>query len=145
MNRTIESCIASRNPGDFRPATVLVVDDEPIIGDLLAWMLSQAGYNVVSAADGEEALAMSRAARRDFFNVLVADVRLPGMSGIALAAELRATRPELKALFVSGLSREEFAVLGVDMSQAAFLAKPFKARQVYAAIRALATRTPARI
>ena len=145
MNRTIESCIASRNPGDFRPATVLVVDDEPIIGDLLAWMLSRAGYNVVAAADGEEALAMSRVARRDFFNVLIADVRLPGMSGIELAAELRATRPELKALFVSGLSREEFAVLGVDMTQAAFLAKPFKARQVYAAIRALAIRTPARI
>lgn len=145
MKRTIESSMASRPPGDCRPATVLVVDDEPLVGDLLAWMLSRAGYNVVSAADAEEALALARVARRNFFQVLVTDLRLPGMSGIDLAAELRAARPELKALLVSGLSREEFAVLGVDMSRAAFLPKPFTVRQVSGAIRALLTRTPAHI
>lgn len=117
------------------PETVLVVDDQPMMLHLLQCTLGHLGYNVMAAADGAEALAI--ASGIESFRILITDVNLDGMSGIELAEELRAARPELKTIYISGSSREEFEDLGVDMSQSAFVAKPFSLRQVSEAIRAL--------
>lgn len=140
INLTTDFCPSALTPSHQHPTAVLVVDDEPMIRYLLAWMLNREGYTVLSAADGTEALEMSKVPQSGFFSVLITDLCLPEMSGIALAAELRSARPELKALFVSGLSEDAFAELGADMSQAAFLAKPFNAHQLCAAVRELTER-----
>jgi DNA-binding response OmpR family regulator len=131
---------ASCNSPDQRPTTVLVVEDEPMTRSMVAWMLNRHGYNALTAEDGAQALAISRARQSDCFSVLITDLTLPGMSGIELAAELRLERPELKTLFVSGYSKEKFAQMGVDMSHAAFIAKPFNSRQISEALRALIER-----
>jgi len=119
--------------------TVLVVEDEPLFRSLLAWMLTREGYKFVLADDGAQALAMSRDFGSDF-HAVITDVCLPRMSGIELAAELRAVRPDLKALFISGLSMEEIVAMGGDVALSGFVPKPFNLRQIAAALRALTDR-----
>jgi DNA-binding response OmpR family regulator len=137
MNPLIaDSAASALKSTDGHPTTVLVVDDEPMICDLLRWILAQLGYNVMSAADSAEALEI--APRIESLQILITDLSLEGMSGVELAGELRAARPELKTVFISGWSREQFEDLGADMSQSAFVSKPFSLRQVSEAIRALA-------
>jgi len=140
MNQIPDSCPDRRNTADQASATVLIVEDEPMTRNMLSWMLSKQGYTALTAEDGEQALAISRARKSDFFSVLITDLTLPGMSGIELSAELSGDRPGLKTLFVSGYSKEKFAALGADMSRAAFIAKPFNARQIDAELRALIER-----
>ena len=138
MNLMANSSTGVLNPAGDHPATILVVDDEAMIRQLLRWILAHLGYNVLSAPNGAEALAI--AARTDSFHILMTDLNLPGMSGVELADELRATRPELMTLFISGSSREEFEDLGIEMSQSAFIPKPFSLPQVSEAIGALTER-----
>ena len=138
MNLIADSSTGALNSAGDHPPTILVVDDEAMIRQLLRWILAHLGYNVLSAASGAEALAI--AARTDSFHILITDLNLPGMSGVELADELRATRPELMTLFISGSSREEFEDLGIEMSQSAFIPKPFSLPQVSEAIGALTER-----
>jgi len=138
MNLMADSSTGALNSAGDHPPTILVVDDEAMIRQLLRWILAHLGYNVLSAPNGAEALAI--AARTDSFHILMTDLNLPGMSGVELADELRATRPELMTLFISGSSREEFEDLGIDMSQSTFIPKPFSLPQVSEAIGALTER-----
>lgn len=108
-------------PEDARPV-VLVVDDEPILLDTVAQALRRSGYEVLVAANGDEALEI---ARRETFGLLVTDLVMPGMDGISLAQRLRATRPDLPVLFITGYA-------GGDLAQrlptdATVLRKPFRA------------------
>jgi two-component system, cell cycle sensor histidine kinase and response regulator CckA len=144
MNRTADSTAPTRNPADGHPTTVLVVDDEPTVLDLLVMMLEMQGYKVLSAEDGAQALAISKTLQGDSISVLVTDLCMPGMSGTELAAELRVAQPELKTIFISGLSRDEITAMGVDLSQGAFISKPFQARAFDAAVRELTERQPSR-
>jgi len=82
---------------------------------------------------------MTKMLRSDFFSVLATDLKLPGMGGIELAAELRAIRPDLMTLFISGMSEDKFLEMGADMCQATFVAKPFDSRQVRTALQGLLT------
>jgi CheY-like chemotaxis protein len=80
--------------------TVLVVDDEESVRELIARILSQRGYNILVAGRGSEALAISRD-HPDRIDLLVTDVVMAETSGPELAARLIGQRPELKVLFVS--------------------------------------------
>ena len=122
---------------DRQPFSVLVVDDEPMIRRMLAVILSEWGCEVFSAEDGEEALAMARGDTCPEIDILITDLCMPGMGGAALAVELRAERPNLKTIFVSGLSRDEIAAMDVDATHAAFISKPFQLRAIDDAIRSL--------
>jgi len=108
-----------------------------MIRSSLLWMLNAQGYHALLAASGERALAMIKALGSEFFSVLIADVNLPGMGGIQLAAELRAIRPGMRTLFVSRMSKEKFTEMGADMSQAAFVPKPLNTDQIIAALHGL--------
>jgi CheY-like chemotaxis protein len=79
-------------------ATVLVVEDQDDVRQLLLTMLTELGYRPIAARDGESAL-------REFtssIDLLISDVLMPGMSGFDLVQTLRATRPGLGVLFISG-------------------------------------------
>src|SRR5215470_6813268 len=78
---------------------VLVVDDEQIIADTLAMILSKNGYRAKAAYDGSDALKMAREHRP---RLVISDVVMPGMTGIELAFALEATVPETKILLFSG-------------------------------------------
>jgi CheY-like chemotaxis protein len=109
---------------DPPPANVvLLVDDDNGVRDVTGRRLEKAGHTVMSAATGEEALTLSSQVSPA---LLITDVRMPGMSGPELAAQLRARHPRIKVLFLSG---DIIAAASVDPmslpADAHFLQKPY--------------------
>ena len=84
--------------------TILLVDDEPSVRQMLRDVLTGSGYRVLEASDGESALAV--AASEPAIELLITDVRLPGVDGLTLAERLCDGRPELKVIFMSGYSED---------------------------------------
>jgi DNA-binding response OmpR family regulator/autonomous glycyl radical cofactor GrcA len=109
---------------------VLVVDDETDIGGTIAELLRYNGYRVDSVASGPEALAAVKSSAPD---LVLLDLLLPGMSGIDVANQLRASHPMLPVVFVSGHADPELlnnAVPGVRL-----LRKPFQSEELYVEVR----------
>jgi CheY-like chemotaxis protein len=106
---------------------VLIVDDEPFIRYTVADELEHAGWLVVEAADGAEAIDVLETG--DAIDLMVTDIRMPGFDGWTLAERARELRPGLPILYVSGFS-------GVDprpVPGGEFLPKPFLPAQLRAA------------
>jgi signal transduction histidine kinase/CheY-like chemotaxis protein len=118
-------------PGDER---VLVVDDEAQVRKAVARLLRLDGYDVTTAASGEEALAMCRAAPAPF-DLLLTDVVMPGMTGSELADVVRIQSPETRILFMSGYSDGAVLDHGVMQSEATLLRKPFSRKTLSARVR----------
>jgi PAS domain S-box-containing protein len=106
--------------------TVLVVEDEGSVRALACRILRERGYSVLEAADGMEALRIAGEFTEEIHLVLT-DVVMPGMSGKELVSQLKAVRPAIKALFVSGYTDNAIVHHGVLDSNVAFLQKPFSA------------------
>jgi PAS domain S-box-containing protein len=104
--------------------TILLVEDEPEVRSLARDLLEAAGYLVLEASDGEDALRVVEQ-REGPIHLLVTDVVMPRMSGPELAGLLVRARPELKVLYVSGYIAAEIADLGVLEPGVHFLPKPF--------------------
>jgi len=104
-------------------AIVLVVDDEPAVLDVARDILETSGYQVLSAASGEEALALARE-QQGPIHVLLTDLAMPGMNGRQLADRLSRLRPETRVMFMSALSREMIVDYGVPEGSP-FVIKPF--------------------
>jgi excisionase family DNA binding protein len=122
---------AARTPaaGTGRPR-VLVVDDEASIRDLLAKTLALAEYDVDVAADGRSALERMRL---NPYDLLIADLRMPGMDGLAVIREARRYKADLPVLIITGYSTESSAIEAVNLGVAGYLTKPFRVPQVLAA------------
>ena len=111
--------------------SVLVIDDNPQIREVVHRVLSSAGYRVSTAASGQDALALLTDPEVAA-DLVLTDVVMPGITGNAFAAQLRAMRPGLKVLFMSGYERpqdpgaiwpgESLQVIGKPFSRAALLA-----------------------
>ncbi|MDD9939985.1 MAG: response regulator [Myxococcales bacterium] len=97
-------------------------DDEQVRG-LAARSLRARGYRVVEASDGQDAL--SHLSDLDAIDLLITDIVMPGIGGSEVAKRLRATKPTLPVLFVSGYADEVMARGGVAARGEFFLAKPF--------------------
>jgi two-component system cell cycle sensor histidine kinase/response regulator CckA len=104
-------------PRPTAPATILVVDDESGIRELIRKILLRERYRVIEAGTAEEALT---AAQGQSIDLLITDVMLPGIHGPDLARRMQQAAPRLKTLFISGFTGEEKVPAG-----ARFLAKPF--------------------
>lgn len=118
------SCGGS-SPDPQDPA-VLVVEDEPLICDLVAEALEMAGYRVLTAADADEAL---RILATEQISLLFTDIDLgPGASGLVLAQAARGKRPQLKVVYASGRRRD----LSPDelVPESTFVPKPYRPTQV---------------
>ena len=125
-----------------RPAvTVLLVEDEPAVMRLTRRMLEKLGYTVLAAESGGEALRLS-AAHAEPIHLLISDVIMPGMRGRDLADQLRAARPTLQVLFMSGYTADVLAPQGVLAADIAFLQKPFTFDELAARVRALVDDAP---
>ncbi len=109
-------------PASSGGATVLLVEDEPSLRILVARVLREAGYHVLVAADGKQALELARA-DGSLIDLLVTDIVMPHMSGPSLADELKRERDDLPVVFVSGYA-DKHAEAPLDEG-ARFLAKPF--------------------
>ncbi len=119
--------------------TVLIVDDEPAILDLMREVFTRDGYTVLHASRGAQAL---RLADRydDPIDLLVTDIVMPGMTGLELADELRLRRPETKVLLLSGhLDDREEVLQGLARTPYLFLLKPFTVKELEDKVRGLLT------
>jgi PAS domain S-box-containing protein len=107
--------------------TVLLVEDETPVRVILRRTLEAAGYEVLAAASGAEALDISRQ-REDDIHLLLTDVLMPGMNGVALSQIVAAERPATRILFMSGHPKETFARHGLDPASIRLLQKPFSSK-----------------
>lgn len=119
------------------PATVLVIDDEPKIRDVLSRYLIADGFEVAEAASGEEGLDRARSLNPD---VVVLDVRLPGKDGFEVLAELRRTS-SVYVLMLTARTEEVDKLLGLSLGADDYVIKPFSPREVSARIKALLRRS----
>jgi CheY-like chemotaxis protein len=115
---------APRHPGHHGGETVLLVEDEAQVRELEIRMLTQLGYAVLTAGDGQEAIDVSRSHPGEI-SLLVTDVVMPNMSGKQVAEALVSSRPGLKVLYLSGYTENTVVVQGVLDSSVNFLSKPF--------------------
>ena len=118
-------------------SSILVVEDDPRLAATLERLLGAEGYEVEVAPDGNDAL--SRARRRGF-DLVVLDVMLPGLDGIAVSRRLRATG-SVPILLLTALSGTEERVRGLDSGADDYLVKPFAYEELLARVRALLRRT----
>jgi CheY-like chemotaxis protein len=114
--------------------TILLVEDEQVVRDLVAQVLQSAGYTVLEATSGEQALQMS-SAHRGPIHLLLADVVLPGLSGPEVAAQLAATRPDMRVIYMSGYAPEIIVRYGISEKHRLFLQKPFTPATLLAHVR----------
>jgi two-component system, OmpR family, phosphate regulon response regulator PhoB len=120
-------------------ATILVVEDEPQVQELVAVNLEHAGHRVLRAASAEEA---ENAIRNELPDVLVLDWMLPGDSGVSLARRLRAderTR-DLPILMLTARAMEQDKVAGLEAGADDYLTKPFSPKELAARIKAVLRR-----
>src|SRR5881296_3316537 len=116
---------------------ILVVEDDPRLAATLDRVLAAEAYDVEVAGDGNEAL---RRARERPFDLVVLDIMLPGLDGIAVCKRLRATGP-LPILLLTALGGTEERVRGLDSGADDYLVKPFAYQELLARVRALLRRS----
>jgi len=111
------------------PAVILVVDDEPTVNRLVSRYLTHLGYRVMEASSGEEALALVRR-QRPPIDLVLSDVVMPGMDGIALAARLLAGCPGPSVILMTGVVSQEVERMNVIGQTVPVLRKPLNLDQL---------------
>jgi len=104
-------------------ATVLVVDDDPIILKIVAEQIALFGFQPILAASGKEALQLAK--KQTQIDLLLTDIMMPEMNGVDLAKQFVTLYPETKILFMSGYICPSMAHYGIQDSEHAFVQKPF--------------------
>jgi PAS domain S-box-containing protein len=113
---------------------VLVVEDEPAVRSFAGQVLRQAGYRVLEAATGDEAVALA-SAPGETLAALLADVVMPGMNGPVLAERVRALHPGIAVLYMSGYTDDMVLRAGVVTDTSSFIQKPFTPEGLLARVR----------
>jgi eukaryotic-like serine/threonine-protein kinase len=136
--RAKDLAIAHKSVGLERPDeyTILVVDDDETIRRALTRSLKRAGYHVLSACDGEDALRVVEA-YDGLIDVAISDIHMPGMTGSQLMAELLERDSDIKPLFISNDAAPDLVGAGLMPRKAAFLRKPFEEAALLALVETL--------
>ena len=127
------------SPSANKPeARLLVVDDEPNIRELLSASLRYAGFEVATAPDGQQALAVAEQFRPD---LLVLDVMMPGLDGFGVVRRLRQNGTQTPVVFLTARDGGQDKVTGLTLGGDDYVTKPFSLDEVLARIRAVLRRT----
>jgi excisionase family DNA binding protein len=121
------SVIAAIRPSLDRRPRILVVDDEAGIRELLSKTLALAEYDVDLAAGGQEALERLR---RSPCDLLITDLKMPGVDGLTLIREARRFMPQLPIIIITGYSTEASAIEAINLGVNGYLTKPFRVPKV---------------
>lgn len=121
------------------PRTIMVVDDDPHIRQLLVFAFDKAGLGAIEAADGEAALRLAAEAKPD---LIILDINMPRMDGLEVCRRLRA-EGDTPILFLSSRDDEIDRVLGIELGADDYVVKPFSPREVVARVMAILRRTAA--
>lgn len=122
--------------GSTRPLTVLVVDDEPPMIDLVAGYVRREGWDLITATDGEDALTAVREGRPD---VIILDLMLPVIDGLEVCRRLR-TFSDAYVLMLTARSEEIDRIVGLSVGADDYLVKPFSPRELVARVKAMLRR-----
>lgn len=123
---------------DGSAVEVLVVDDEPALGELVSMALRYEGFNVTIAQNGTTAIRLAGEHRPD---VVVLDIMLPDMSGLDVLHALHRIRPELPVLFLTAKDTVEDRIAGLSAGGDDYVTKPFSVEEMVLRLRALLRRT----
>jgi len=118
-------------------ATVLVVDDEPIVREVVVRYLTHEGYRAIEAADGDSARELIESSEPD---LVVLDVMLPGTDGLALCRWIRG-RSELPVIMLTARGEEADRIVGLELGADDYVTKPFSPRELAARVRSVLRRT----
>jgi DNA-binding response OmpR family regulator len=121
-----------------RMARVLVVDDEPIVRDVVARYLERDGHTIIQAGDGETARELLE---REQPALVVLDVMLPGLDGLALMRWIRA-RSDLPVIMLTARGDESDRIVGLELGADDYVTKPFSPRELAARVRTVLRRAP---
>jgi excisionase family DNA binding protein len=110
-----------------RHARILVVDDEASIRDLLSKTLALAEYDIDTAPDGRTAVGRLRAGQYD---LLITDLKMPGMDGLTLIREARQLSPTLPVVIITAYSTEASAIEAINLGVSGYLTKPFRITKI---------------
>lgn len=120
-------------------STVLIVDDEPIVREVVAQYLTQDGFKVESAADGNEAMTRFATARPD---LVLLDLMLPGIDGLEVCRRIRA-QSNVPVIMVTAKGDEIDTIIGLSVGADDYISKPFSPRELVARIKAVLRRASA--
>lgn len=126
--------------GDGTAVRALVVDDEPMLAELLSTALRYEGWKVEHALTGHAAIMHARRLEPD---VIVLDIMLPDLSGLEVLRRVRASHPDVPVLFLTAKDAVEDRVAGLTAGGDDYVTKPFSLEEVVARLRALLRRTGA--
>lgn len=118
-------------PQERPGARLLVIDDERGLRDMFARVIGSLGYQVVTAPNGEEGVALARA---EPFDAVFCDIMMPGISGIEVMQILRREKPELPVVIMTGYPNAESEQDALALGAAAFMAKPCTIEEIEAVI-----------
>ncbi|HEU4906548.1 MAG TPA: response regulator transcription factor [Solirubrobacterales bacterium] len=112
---------------------ILVADDEPSVRDSVGYALAQDGFDVTSAADGDEAAEM--VANGAGFDLLILDIMMPGQSGLDICREVR-SRSAVPIILLTAKDAEVDKVVGLEVGADDYVTKPFSVRELLGRVRA---------
>src|SRR3954467_12330443 len=110
-----------------RNGTILVIDDEEIMREILETLLSREGYDVRLASSGEEGLDLARSMP---FDAALVDIMMPGLDGIATLDELKRIDEDLAVLIITAYASVESAISAMKAGAFDYVTKPFKNEEV---------------
>jgi DNA-binding response OmpR family regulator len=119
--------------------TILIVDDEPIVRDVVARYLENDGYDILEASDGDDARAQIEAGSP---SLVVLDVMLPGMDGLTLCRWIR-KRGDIPVIMLTARGDEADRIVALDLGADDYVTKPFSPRELAARVRSVLRRTAA--
>jgi len=128
----------TKKVGDMMKNRVLVVDDEQSIVTLLQYNLEQAGFDVLTAMDGEAGIQIAETQSLD---IIVLDLMLPKMDGMEVCKQLRQKRIMTPILMLTAKDDEFDKILGLELGADDYMVKPFSPREVIARVKAILRRT----
>ena len=135
-----ESAVPAEPPRAEAGETVLVVEDEPVIRDLIVEVLRDLGYRALEAADGPSGLKVLQT--RERIDLVVTGVGLPGLNGRELADHARERRPDLKVLFITGYAENATIASGFLKPGMEMITKPFAVEALATKVRSMLERQP---
>jgi len=121
-------------------ATILVVDDDPIVRDVVVRYLKRDGHRTLVAGDGDRA---DELLRQEALDLVVLDVMLPGRDGLALSRSIR-SRSSLPIILLTARGEEADRIVGLELGADDYVTKPFSARELLARIQAVVRRAEGR-
>ena len=119
------------------PATIAVVDDEPMVREVVTRYLRREGFSVITAGDGAEALELIEATQPD---MVVLDLMLPSVSGLEVLGTLR-SHSEVPIILLTARGEESDRVLGLELGADDYVTKPFSARELAARVKSVLRRS----